>query len=298
LAAWIPGPLFLEIIMPLRFTLAAFGLVVALTAGAAGLHRAVEDRSASAAAERPATVLIPAGHIDYPLSGEFLEDGRPVAAPRRRVWIMRAFEIMSYQVSVGEYQRCVADGACQPAEMAPTVTADMPVTGVSFLDAEAYAAWLSEATGEDWRLPTDIEWVHAAGERFAGTTVELVDDPDNPARRWLDRYRQESAARRPADPHPKQRGHFGVNEGGLFDIAGNVWEWTATCYSRTTMAAGQPVGKAVENCGARVVEGVHRAYMSVFIRDPRSGGCAVGKPPDNLGFRLVRLSAGSSVIIQ
>jgi hypothetical protein len=37
-----------------------------------------------------------------------------------------------------------------------------------------------------------------------------------------------------------------------------------------------------------IVEGQHRSYMTDFIRDPRSGGCAVGKPPDNLGFRLVR----------
>jgi hypothetical protein len=43
-----------------------------------------------------------------------------------------------------------------------------------------------------------------------------------------------------------------------------------------------------ENCGVRVIEGRHRSYMTEFIRDPKSGGCAVGTPPDNLGFRLVR----------
>ena len=42
------------------------------------------------------------------------------------------------------------------------------------------------------------------------------------------------------------------------------------------------------NCGVRVVEGQHRAYVTDFIRDARAGGCAVGVPPDNLGFRLVR----------
>ena len=41
------------------------------------------------------------------------------------------------------------------------------------------------------------------------------------------------------------------------------------------------------NCGVRVVEGAHRSYMTDFIRDPRSGGCAAGVPPANLGFRLV-----------
>ena len=37
-----------------------------------------------------------------------------------------------------------------------------------------------------------------------------------------------------------------------------------------------------------VIEGRHRSYMTDFVRDPKSGGCAVGTPPDNLGFRLVR----------
>ena len=48
----------------------------------------------------------------------------------------------------------------------------------------------------------------------------------------------------------------------------------------------------VENCGVHVVEGFHRTYMSNFIRDGKSGGCAVGTPPDNLGFRLVREESG------
>ena len=42
------------------------------------------------------------------------------------------------------------------------------------------------------------------------------------------------------------------------------------------------------NCGVRVAEGQHRTYVTDFIRDARAGGCAVGVPPDNLGFRLVR----------
>jgi hypothetical protein len=43
-----------------------------------------------------------------------------------------------------------------------------------------------------------------------------------------------------------------------------------------------------ENCGVRVVEGQHRTYVTDFIRDALAGGCAVGTPPANLGFRLVR----------
>ena len=83
-------------------------------------------------------------------------------------------------------------------------------------------------------------------------------------------------------------GDFGTNENGLLDVAGNVWEWTNTCFVRTSLdESGKAVSKTA-NCGVRVVEGQHRAYVTDFIRDARAGGCAAGVPPSNLGFRLVR----------
>jgi hypothetical protein len=58
---------------------------------------------------------------------------------------------------------------------------------------------------------------------------------------------------------------------------------------RSRLAAdGKTTERAIDNCGVHVIEGRHRAYMSNFIRDGKGGGCAVGTPPDNLGFRLVR----------
>ena len=53
--------------------------------------------------------------------------------------------------------RCVAAGECKPADQPTPSAAGVPVTGVSFDDAEAYAVWYSRQTGQDWRLPTDAE---------------------------------------------------------------------------------------------------------------------------------------------
>ena len=53
----------------------------------------------------------------------------------------------------------------------------------------------------------------------------------------------------------------------------------------------QPISSKVcitnTNCGVRVVQDAHRAYMTDYVRDPRTGGCAAGVPPANLGFRIV-----------
>lgn len=51
----------------------------------------------------------------------------------------------------------------------------------------------------------------------------------------------------------------------------------------------------IENCGVRIANGRHRGYVPDFIRDARSGGCAAGIPPANLGFRLVRETSPSWV---
>lgn len=241
------------------------------------------------------TVTIAEQVLDFPLPGEFLADGRPAAAPTTRENVA-AFRITKHQVSLADYQRCVAAGACVAADARAT-QGDVPVTGVNWTDAQAYARWYSEVTDGKWRLPTALEAAAAAGERFGGESFAAgADDPGNPAVRWIRRYREEAAAKRPADPEPKPRGHYGPNSFGVEDFGGNVWEWTSTCHSRVTLDAEGGVESAVENCGVHVLEGRHRAYMSNFVRDGKSGGCAVGTPPENLGFRLVRDDGGLPAI--
>jgi formylglycine-generating enzyme required for sulfatase activity len=234
------------------------------------------------------SVQVPAGIADFAQPGEFLRDGRPVAAPVARISFDGGIEIMRDQVSVTDYDRCVAAAACKPADAVPTSTRTVPVTGVSYLDAQAYADWYSRQTGETWRLPTAAEWAYSAAERFVGDVSSTADDPANPAKAWIRRYREEAERKRVPDPEPKTQGHYGANSFGVVDLAGNVWEWTSTCYVRATVTPAGEINRTTENCGVHVVEGRHRAYMSNFIRDGKSGGCAVGTPPENLGFRLVR----------
>lgn len=234
------------------------------------------------------TVGVPQA-AEFRLPGEYLVNGRAVEAPLQTAALRPGVEMMKFQVTLANYTLCVEAGACEPADAAPLAGSRqaLPVTGVSYRDAVAYAAWLSDRTGENWRLPTDDEWAAAAGERLTDERLELApEDDDNPAARWLARYRSEAARGRDAEPKPL--GHYGENSQGFADMGGNVWEWTATCFTRTTLGDDGSVRHMTENCGVRVVGGSHRAYMSHFVRDGKSGGCAAGLPPDNLGIRLVR----------
>lgn len=260
---------------------AAAALAVPATAAGIAHH-------ASMAGDIAETVEIRTVTLDFPAPGEFLTKGVPTA-PTVEPLKVSAFRIMKQQVGAAAYALCVEDGACDPADGPIGVGQDVPVTGVDYRDATAFAAWYSHKTGYTWRLPTADEAAAAAGERFAGDAFSAAaENPANPAVAWLRRYKEESAAKRPADPAVKARGFYGANANGIDDFGGNVWEWTSTCYARTTLAPDGSVESRTDNCGVRVLEGLHRAYMSSFVRDGKSGGCAVGTPPEHLGFRLVR----------
>jgi formylglycine-generating enzyme required for sulfatase activity len=234
--------------------------------------------------DRQAIVELHPGAISYRVNGDFTRAGKQAAAPLVQVSLTRPLAIMKHQVSSADYQLCVDDGACHALDRGVVLSADRPAVQVSWYDADAYAGWLSRKTGETYRLPTDEEWAFAAGSKFKDDGVAI--DENDPSKRWIARYERE-ADRAPSDAGTRTFGAFGYNDNGLQDVGGNVWEWTSTCFVRHVLDDDGNVASKNPNCGVRIVEGQHRAYVTDFIRDARAGGCAVGVPPDNLGFRLI-----------
>jgi formylglycine-generating enzyme required for sulfatase activity len=265
--------------------LLAMKLKVAITAAALASPVAL---SIAPVEQRPAgsgIVEIVARPFNYRLAGDFSRDGKPVEAPLRDLRLPGHVKIMQRQVTAGEYARCAEDGGCPRIANASAI-ADRPMVGTSWRDATAYAEWMTRRTGLLHRLPTDEEWAFAAGEKASDDALAPVD-PADPAQAWIARYETEASRARPGALDPQPVGSFGRNRNGLDDIGGNVWEWTNSCFLRVSLQPSGAMEVINTNCGVRVVQGAHRTYMTDFIRDPRTGGCAAGVPPANLGFRLV-----------
>ena len=228
----------------------------------------------------PEFVKLNLGEMLYQKSGEFTRSGKAVDSPRVHISLSEPIDIMKYQVTSADYQRCVDDRSCQPLEGRFTSpAADRPAVDLSWTDADRYADWLSQRTGEIFRLPTDEEWIFAAGERITADERNDRGGESDQAASTLPAYYSFS-------PKTFALGTFGSNRNGISDIAGNVWEWTSTCLVRGSLDSDGAVISENANCGIRVAEGRHRAYIMDIVRDPRASGC-LGIPPAHLGFRLV-----------
>ena len=102
-------------------------------------------------------IHVPGGEFDM---GDVFGDGFFWQKPVHRV-ILDSFYIGKYPVTSEQYDIYLEATGKIELQMC---LGQMPVTEITWYDAEAYCKWLSEKTGEDIRLPTEAEWEYAARE--------------------------------------------------------------------------------------------------------------------------------------
>jgi formylglycine-generating enzyme required for sulfatase activity len=241
----------------------------------------------------PQMVRIPAGEFLMGTRGGDLHTiARKYGFERRYIarevpWhkvAVKEFEIGKYPVTNFEYRAFVQDTGHDPPDhweggQYPEELGDHPVVYVTWHDAVAYCEWLSEKTGQPYRLPSEAEWEKAA----RGTDGQEFPWGDE----W-DESRCNTAQGGPGTTTPVgQYSPIGDSPYGVADMAGNVWEW---CADWLEAYPGNPFPD--ENYGER-----YRLLRGGSWKDHRVGArCAYrdGDPPhygdDRLGFRCARSS--------
>ncbi len=219
--------------------------------------------------------------------------------PQRKVVIDNAFAIGIHEVTLAQWDACVAGGECDQTPDNGWGRGARPVMMVSWDDAQTYVVWLSKKTGERYRLPSESEWEYAAR---GGETDEWPNA--DPARvcevaniagnetgfRW--------AHQACADPYALETaptGSFPANAFGLHDTLGNVAEWTLDCMSLSyhdAPADGSANSRGL--CNSRVTRGGSWFSGARESRLSARFNLKAGDRNDFTGFRVVRELAPSS----
>jgi formylglycine-generating enzyme required for sulfatase activity len=151
------------------------------------------------------------------------DNGEKDEKPSRKVTV-HDFSIAKTETTIGQWRTyCMATGRRMPEAPWFQQNEQHPVVNVSWDNAIAYCKWLSEQTGKNYRLPTEAEWEFAArgGSRTKGYPYSGGKNADSVA--WL--------AHKSDGTMPVAQ--KAANELGLFDMTGNVWEWTNDLYDKS-----------------------------------------------------------------
>jgi formylglycine-generating enzyme required for sulfatase activity len=162
------------------------------------------------------------------------------------------------------------------------------VINVSWDDAQQFISWLNRKTGKRYRLPSEAEWEYAAragtSTRFSTgdciTTAQANFDGNSPA---------SGCPKGESRGQTAPVGSFSANPWGLFDMHGNVWEWTQDCWKDSYYGAPDDgSARADGDCGRRVNRGGSWSLNGGRMRSAARTNSTRGFRLYDLGFRLSR----------
>lgn len=293
--------------------------------GAYAPGQVITDPFLAADHSGPELVVIPEGQ--FMMGSSTNESGRADhEGPRHRVVITGGFALGRFEVTVEEFALFVEDtGHRTDAErtgrgkvydprtrritdqpgvnwrmdyQGKRANQDAPVIHVSWRDAHAYIDWLSKKTNQSYRLPSEAEfeyalragsqWAYPWGAEMPSEVVEnLAGDGDrSPTQaRWSVSFPDYE------DGYwgPASVGQFKANAFGLFDMGGNVMEWTQDCWHDSYVRAPAD-GSAWVNRGCRqhVVRGGSWASTPVLARSAHRLAMVATESDVRVGFRVAR----------
>jgi formylglycine-generating enzyme required for sulfatase activity len=237
----------------------------------------------------PEMVVVPAGK--FLMGSAETEPGRAsTEGPQRLVSIAKAFAVGRFAVTFDEWEACVAGGGCNGYN--PTAEGGRrgrnPVVNVSWDDAKAYVAWLSKTTGKPYRLLSESEREYAARGGtttpfWFGTTISTTQANYNGSIAYgsgeKGEYRKRTLPVNFFEPNPF----------GLYQVHGNVYEWTEDCWRPSYANApndGSP--RTLADCSGRTLRGGSLSDAPTELRSAARSGFASDERVNRVGFRVAR----------
>lgn len=220
-------------------------------------------------------------------AGPTSRQGQPLGArldelPQHQV-CLDAFELATHEVTRVQWQQVLGGEPVESAE------AQYPKGDISWQQAQRFIARLNQnqtTTGMHYRLPTEAEWEYAClagGKAIHGVQLDTPEHLEQlKTLAWFNEPFRSEAQSRPVGQMPP-------NAWGLYDMLGNLWEWTADEYQAAGYSLHQNSNPLVDQGGEqRVIRGASYTSDRFLVR---CGSRSYGLPDDPLptqGLRLVR----------
>lgn len=247
----------------------------------------------------PEMIVIPAGSFKMGSSQAELNNNE---GPQHTVTIRKPFAVGIYDVTFDQWGYCVAWGGCDsyvPSDL-DWGRGNRPVISVNWFDAQNYVRWLNEkvrssvqatesaesaSTEGPYRLLSEAEWEYAA--RAGTTTAYYWGDGRNKGKANCDGCGSEWDNKQTAPV-----GSFAPNPFGLYDMAGNVLQWTEDCYHEnyerapingTAWKTGLPGA-----CDVRMMRGGSWFNSTYYIRSSQRFIVSAHIRANNTGFRVAK----------
>jgi len=220
-------------------------------------------------------VAIPAGSFSMGITKAGSVDTRPV----HKVSI-NSFQMSKYPVANTIWHRYVKISGHYPS--AGSTDNNMPATNITWNQTQKFIAWLSKITGQSFRLATEAEWEYAsraAKKTYYSWGNGVGKNNANCAKcgsKW------DNQGTSPV-------GSFSANAFGIYDMSGNVWEWTQDCYVKNYRGApsnGQ--ARKIKDCERRVLRGGAWNSNANEIMPTYRNAAQPLHLSSTIGFRLVK----------
>jgi formylglycine-generating enzyme required for sulfatase activity len=274
------------------------------TSPVADTEGVLRDRFQDGTGSGPELVLIPTGR--FQMGSPEHERRKAMEAGSQKAWVEREtpqhwvgieqpIAMGRYPVTVGQWRQFVRATGWEPqgeinwAAPGFAQSDEHPVVGVSWHDAQRYVQWLSEKTGQRYRLPSEAEWEYAcrAGTK---TAFSFGDSINTSLANYDGNYTYNGSEKGEYREGTSRVGTFAPNQWGLFDMHGNVWEWVQDVVHDNYEGAPLTGAAWVEggDQARRILRGGSWLYNPRYLRSAIRNGFSAVLSNDIVGFRVAR----------